>query len=299
MSTAGASILAVGYVVPLVYLHLVPGLWQEGGLQSLGGDGPGVANALAAADREFPESADRHGAALRLFPKGARNCRLSIIPRLAHHFDSMDQQRQAGTLGMWVFLATEVMVFGTLFTAYAVYRWYYPGSVQPGERASAMVAGGHQHAHPHRQQLDDGAGGSCRPGRASQESGSLSAAHDVAGNDVFGNQGGRVCHRVSTKDLVPLPSTFDPRPWEQANPGNPEIVTQVRMFMVIYFIMTGLHALHMIAGLGMMAVLVYMAQKNMFSAEYHPHVELTGLYWHFVDLVWIFLFPLLYLLGSH
>jgi cytochrome c oxidase subunit 3 len=74
---------------------------------------------------------------------------------------------------------------------------------------------------------------------------------------------------------------------------------QVQMFYWIYFAMTGLHALHMIIGLGCLAFLVYHARRGRYTPEYHAPVELTGLYWHFVDIVWIFLFPLLYLLGRH
>ena len=74
---------------------------------------------------------------------------------------------------------------------------------------------------------------------------------------------------------------------------------KVRIFFWIYFVMTGLHALHMIIGLGLMSWLLYKAFKGTFSAEYYMPVEMSGLYWHFVDIVWIFLFPLLYLLGRH
>jgi cytochrome c oxidase subunit 3 len=74
---------------------------------------------------------------------------------------------------------------------------------------------------------------------------------------------------------------------------------KVRIFFWIYFVMTGLHALHMVVGLGLMAWLLYKAFKGTFSAEYYMPVEMSGLYWHFVDIVWIFLFPLLYLLGRH
>lgn len=74
---------------------------------------------------------------------------------------------------------------------------------------------------------------------------------------------------------------------------------KVRIFFYIYFVMTGLHALHMIIGLGIMSWLLWMAWRNSFSAEYYAPVEMSGLYWHFVDIVWIFLFPLLYLLGRH
>jgi len=71
------------------------------------------------------------------------------------------------------------------------------------------------------------------------------------------------------------------------------------MFYWIYFAMTGLHALHMIIGAGLIAVLIVLAVRGRFTAEYHMPVEITGLYWHFVDIVWIFLFPLLYLIGRH
>jgi len=74
---------------------------------------------------------------------------------------------------------------------------------------------------------------------------------------------------------------------------------KVRIFYWIYFVMTGLHALHMVVGLGLMTWLGWMAFRNTYSAEYYMPVEMSGLYWHFVDIVWIFLFPLLYLLGRH
>jgi len=74
---------------------------------------------------------------------------------------------------------------------------------------------------------------------------------------------------------------------------------KVRLFYWLYFVMTGLHALHMVVGLGLMSWLLYKAWKNTYSAEYYMPVEMSGLYWHFVDIVWIFLFPLLYLLGRH
>jgi len=88
------------------------------------------------------------------------------------------------------------------------------------------------------------------------------------------------------------------------NPASGEIDAnkfrdKVRIYFWIYFAMTGLHALHMIVGLILMTWLLYKAGKNTFSAEYYMPVEMSGLYWHFVDIVWIFLFPLLYLLGRH
>jgi cytochrome c oxidase subunit 3 len=89
--------------------------------------------------------------------------------------------------------------------------------------------------------------------------------------------------------LVPGPSFHFSGPHAQ----------QVQLFYSFYFAMTGMHAVHMIIGIGVLAVLVGLAWKNRFSAAYYAPVEVTGLYWHFVDIVWIFLFPLLYLLGRH
>jgi cytochrome c oxidase subunit 3 len=74
---------------------------------------------------------------------------------------------------------------------------------------------------------------------------------------------------------------------------------KVRIFYWLYFVMTGLHALHMVIGLGLMTWLLWKCWKDTFSHEYFSPVEMSGLYWHFVDIVWIFLFPLLYLLGRH
>jgi cytochrome c oxidase subunit 3 len=78
-----------------------------------------------------------------------------------------------------------------------------------------------------------------------------------------------------------------------------KFANKVRIFFWIYFAMTGLHALHMIIGLGIMTWLLWKAWLGTFTAEYYSPVEISGLYWHFVDIVWIFLFPLLYLLGRH
>jgi cytochrome c oxidase subunit 3 len=74
---------------------------------------------------------------------------------------------------------------------------------------------------------------------------------------------------------------------------------QQQLFFSIYFMMTGIHAIHMVVGIGLMLVILAMAWRGRFSADYYTPVEMSGLYWHFVDIVWIFLFPLLYLLGAH
>jgi cytochrome c oxidase subunit 3 len=71
------------------------------------------------------------------------------------------------------------------------------------------------------------------------------------------------------------------------------------LFFSLYFVMTGMHALHMVIGMGLLIVFAWQSWRGRFSATYHAPIEFMGLYWHFVDIVWIFLFPLLYLLGRH
>ena len=86
---------------------------------------------------------------------------------------------------------------------------------------------------------------------------------------------------------------------DQASPDANKFRDKVRIYFWIYFVMTGLHALHMVVGLGLMLWLLWTAFKGYYNADYYMPVEMSGLYWHFVDIVWIFLFPLLYLLGRH
>jgi cytochrome c oxidase subunit 3 len=99
----------------------------------------------------------------------------------------------------------------------------------------------------------------------------------------------------TTITLFPAAGFFDVSQSEHLAP----IASQVRIFMVLYFALTGMHALHMIIGIGILGVILWMAIKGAFTKEWHVPVELFGLYWHFVDIVWIFLFPLLYLVHRH
>jgi len=88
-------------------------------------------------------------------------------------------------------------------------------------------------------------------------------------------------------------TVFTPEDWDGADPQH------VELFYSLYFVMTGLHALHMVIGIGILSVLVVMALRGRFGPSYFTPVELTGLYWHFVDIIWILLFPLLYLVERH
>jgi cytochrome c oxidase subunit 3 len=207
-------------------------------------------------------------------------------PRQQHHFYSMEQQLEASTLGMWVFLVTEIMFFGGLFTAYVVYRWMYP---------DAWVAGSHH--------LDVVLGG---VNTLVLICSSLTMALAVRSAQV-GSRKGQLVNLVLT---ILLGTTFlVVKYFEYAEkfehhlvPGptfDPTLAPAQQIFFALYFIMTGIHAAHMVVGIGLMLVILAMAWTGRFGPDYYGPVEISGLYWHFVDIVWIFLFPLLYLLGAH
>jgi len=211
-------------------------------------------------------------------------------PALKHHFENMEQQKEAGTLGMWVFLLTEIMFFGGLFLAYVIFRTKY---------FDGFVVGSHE--------LDVTLGGiNTVVLILSSLTMALAVYYSQTGNRrllifflfvtlvlglVFlGIKAEEYSHKFE-HHLFPGPG-FQ---WS----GEPGVGDQVRLFLWIYFAMTGLHALHMIIGAVMLLFLIYFAWRGKYSPEYHAPVELGGLYWHFVDIVWIFLFPLLYLTGYH
>jgi cytochrome c oxidase subunit 3 len=228
---------------------------------------------------------------------------------LQHHFENMEQQREAGTLGMWVFLVTEVMFFGALFLAYTIYRYQYPGAFATASNHLDIKLGAINTVVLIVSSFTMAmAVYSTQIGRQRNTIICLILTM-ILGATFLGIKA--VEYRDKYRDhLIPgqlIPGRpFDP---EVAKPGETDphklhlvegaTVRNVELFYWIYFAMTGMHALHMIIGLGIMAVLVIMAWRGRFSPEYHAPVEISGLYWHFVDIIWIFLFPLLYLLGRH
>ena len=210
-------------------------------------------------------------------------------PKLQHHFDNMPDQAEASTLGMWVFLVTEIMFFGGLFVAYLVYRSAYATGFQEASNHLNVRWGAVNTVVLICSSLT-----MALAVRAAQTS--LPARTQVAwllATMTLGAAflGVKVIEYKDKFDhhLVPGPH-FQ---WQGQYPEAAEI------FYSLYFCMTGLHALHMIVGLGIMTVIAIMAWRRQFDANYYTPVEVSGLYWHFVDIVWIFLFPLLYLIGYH
>jgi cytochrome c oxidase subunit 3 len=210
-------------------------------------------------------------------------------PFLQHHFDNMAQQAEASTLGMWTFLVTEIMFFGGLFMAYLVYRHQSPLGFQEASHHLNIYWGAANTAILIVSSLT-----MALAVRAAQTSQPVRTQVMWLLSTMFFGTAFLGIKAIEYTDkfrdhIVPGPN-FQ---WEGLYPKPAE------QFYSLYFAMTGLHALHMVIGLGIMAVITIMALRKTFDSEYYTPVEVAGLYWHFVDIVWIFLFPLLYLIGRH
>ena len=237
-------------------------------------------------------------------------------PALQHHFDTMPQQKEAAVLGMWVFLLTEILFFGGLFVAYMIYRiWYFDAFAEASRRLS-LFWGGLNTAVLIFSSLTMAM--AVRSAQTNQRKATVNwliitmilgcvflGVKVIEYQDKFANyevpgpaydwmyherhlaaEGGE--HAAAAggehRDLSLTPA---------------QLQQTTQLYFSLYFTMTGLHALHMIIGVGIMLVITWMAWKGKFDAEYYTPVEMAGLYWHFVDIVWIFLFPLLYLVERH
>lgn len=217
---------------------------------------------------------------------------------LAHHFDNMEQQREAGTVGMWTFLVTEIMFFGGMFMAYMLYRALNPEAFAVASHTLSIGLGATNTAVLIISSLTMAlAVYSAQTGNRRMLMTFLVVT--MALGLTFLVIKGFEYHDKFVEGHVPG-AHFNVEEFAKGEHGNPPVdPMRAQMFFVIYFALTGVHALHMIVGFGILSVILYFAYKNKYSPEYYSHVELAGLYWHFVDIVWIFLFPLLYLIGRH
>jgi cytochrome c oxidase subunit 3 len=204
----------------------------------------------------------------------------------AHHFEDIEQQREASSLGMWAFLVTEVMFFGGVFAAYAVYRMMYPAGFGEASNKLNVLLGA--------------------TNTAVLICSSLTMALAVRGAQM--NRRNQIVRYLAltillgASFLVIKAFEYSHKFHEHLVPGSSFTfeglhASAAEIFFSFYFVMTGLHALHMVIGIGLMIVLLWMARRGRFDGERYSTIEIAGLYWHFVDLVWIYLFPLLYLIG--
>lgn len=205
---------------------------------------------------------------------------------LQHHFDDLDQQFESSNLGMWAFLITEVLFFGGLFAAYIVYRTKYPEAFTAGSYKLDITLGAVNTAVLIFSSLTMALAVYWAQLGKSKKIVVFVILTMILGSVFLGIKAVEYSHKIH-EHLLPTQSfVFDAPHTEHA-----------RIFFSIYFSMTGLHAFHMIIGLGLLTYLAINAWKGAYSVEYNTPVEIIGLYWHFVDIVWIFLFPLLYLIG--
>jgi len=205
---------------------------------------------------------------------------------LAEQFETLEQQQHADQLGLWLFLATEVMFFGGLFLGYIVYRHTYPEAFAAGSRHCNLLLGTLNTALLLTSSLT-----MALAVHAAEKANSKLQVRYLLITIFFG------LGFLAIKGLE-----YSEHIRDHFFPGasfTAQASRQTELFFYFYFAMTGLHALHVLIGLGVLAVMTFLVSTRRLSPEHPIPVELTGLYWHFVDIVWVFLYPLIYLINRH
>jgi len=209
-------------------------------------------------------------------------------PALAHQFDSLGQQTEAATLGMWVFLVTEVLFFGGLFLTYAVYRSFYPAAFSAASHELDILLGGINTAVLITSSLTMALAVHAAQLGQRRLLMIFLVVTMVLGTVFLGIKAVEYSHKFADHHVPGATFQFEREHQRHA-----------QIFFSLYFIMTGLHAIHMIIGIAVLLVMWIWAWRGRITSDYAGPIEISGLYWHFVDIVWIFLFPLLYLIGRH
>jgi cytochrome c oxidase subunit 3 len=208
-----------------------------------------------------------------------------IDHHVAHHFDTADQEFSAAQLGMWLFIAQEILFFSALFVAYGVFRNYYPNMFIDAHHHLSWKMGGLNTLFLISSSFTMAMGV-----RSVQLSKLKSALNYLWATVVFASffmvvkffeYSEKIHHGYLPTKFFSGEGTFETMP----------------IFFGLYFVLTGLHGIHVLIGIGLIIWLILKVRKGVFHAHYFTPVEMVGLYWHLVDLIWIFLFPLLYLIG--
>ena len=225
---------------------------------------------------------------------------------LAHHFAGYGQQFEAGKLGMWIFLLTEILLFSGLFCAYAVYRANHPEIFVWADQFLDKTLGAINTSVLITSSLT--MAWAVRAAQLNQQRRLvlLLALTLLGGCGFLGIKYAEYKHKWESGLL--WASRYDPHEHsaeiDKARQHGGDVAAAVRgnaprnvgVFFSIYFLMTGLHGIHVVAGMGVIAWVLVRAAKGHFSSEYFFPVDYVGLYWHLVDMIWIYLFPLLYLI---
>jgi len=207
-------------------------------------------------------------------------------------YKTMEQQRETASLGMWIFLSTEVLFFGGMFMTYTLNRSTYPDIFSEASKTITLWLGAVNTIVLIASSLTMAmAVWSSQAGKKKLLTIFLIATL-VLGCVFLGIKGVEY-HQKYVEHHIPG--------WNYQFEANADVATNAhtQLFFSLYFAMTGLHALHMIVGAGLLIWLIKESMRGRFTPAYNTPVENIGLYWHFVDIVWIFLFPLLYLIDRH
>ena len=207
-------------------------------------------------------------------------------------FDTEAQQKDASTLGMWIFLVTEIMFFGGMFAVYTVYRGWYPQVFAIASSSLNEIIGAANTAVLLLSSFTMVL--AVRAGQLGQQKMIvIFLILTLLFGGVFLGVKAYEWKEKFEEHHIPGQAAFHLEGVAPADQGH------AQLFFSIYFAMTGLHALHMVIGVGLLLTLILQARRGKFSADYYTPVDTAGLYWHFVDVIWIFLFPLLYLIDRH
>jgi len=219
-------------------------------------------------------------------------------PILSHQFDDVEQQSEASTLGMWLFLATEVMFFGGLLTAYAVYRIGAPREIALASKELNVMLGCINTVVLLTSSLT-----MALAVRASQLRSRLQLIQLLLATMILGSVFLGIKAVEWTRDyhenLIPGLNFQVPEHARSHVEQEGLEPRKMELFFVLYFFMTGLHAIHLIIGIVLVGVMAWLSWRSWFSGGGAVQIEVTGLYWHFIDIVWVFLYPMLYLIDVH
>jgi cytochrome c oxidase subunit 3 len=230
-------------------------------------------------------------------------------PYLRHHFENTAQQADAAGFAMWLFLLTEVMFFGGLFTAYLIYRnWYYPAFVEASHQLN-IFWGTLNTAVLITSSFTMAMGVWCAETRKQKGLVLSLVLTFILGLGFLGIKTIEYKEKIE-KHHVPgfhyslqsfLDPASDPEIYKEYHdkPLALDMARHTEVYFSLYFAMTGMHALHMIIGIAILGYLIFRARAGAYTSGHVTFVENFGLYWHFVDIIWIFLFPLLYLISRH
>ena len=227
-----------------------------------------------------------------------------FLPQHLHHFATEEQQRESATFGMWLFLLTEIMFFGGMFFSYLIYRnWYYDAFAVASNQLSVPLGGTNTAVL-----ITSGFFMALAVWASEVRKKGLLVIFlllTMVFGTVFIGIKSVEYHEKWEKHHIPG-AHFDTAEFVNPHaygineaPLSPDAATKTQIFFSLYFLMTGIHAIHMIIGLGILVWLTIRAHRGDFTMGYVAPIENFALYWHFVDVIWLFLFPLLYLINRH